>query len=465
MAAVNEHLRVQLDALREELADTGTDPVLATRPPAPSAPLRPPTRRAQVAVDWVDALVADAADRRTTDPVVVSRADRSVYVVEGTVRRRVGASLVTVALEALYGERRPITDADFHELTEGPPVEILEGPTGGPFVVAGGRRLAVRGLSLPHPVDQGVLDALPEGPPIDLGRASSPRRSKVAADWVASLTVARDDDPAPGGHLATTPDGAVVVVEGRLRRAVPAGLLVPALESVLGEAHPSSNEELDELEEGAPVEVLEGRSGLPFVVVGGRRLPVAGLPLPFPVERSPLDGLPEGPTLDTPAALQPRRAHAVAAWLGPLVDAATDEPPAIVTDEGKAYVREGAVFRRINAGLLTPALERRLGPRRPVTDEERAAWVEGPPVEVIEGLTGPPFVVVGGVRVPVRNLPVPHPVRASALDGLPEGPAIDVTAAHKETEQALKAARAELEAERPGVVRETAHLIRKKLST
>ena len=55
--------------------------------------------------------------------------------------------------------------------------------------------------------------------------------------------------------------------------------------------------------------------------------------------------------------------------------------------------------------------------------------MEGPPVEILEARTGQPFVVIAGVRVPIRNLPLPHPVGASTLDGLPEGPPLDVARA------------------------------------
>ena len=239
--------------------------------------------------------------------------------------------------------------------------------------------------------------------------------------------------PDPAAHLVSAPDGTVLVVEQGTARPVRSGLLLPALESVLGERRPISAEDLDGLREGPPVELLEGRSGSPFVVVGGRRLPVAGLPLPHPVERSPLDGLPEGPAIDASAAVVPRRANLASAWLPGLTPAGTggSRPEVVARPDGALFLFEGGLARRISSGLLAPALEERLGPRRAATEEELAAWQDGPPLELLEGPAGPPYLVIGGTRVPVLNLPMPHPLRTSALDGLPEGPPIDVTAVQR----------------------------------
>ncbi len=464
MAAVNEHLRVQLDALRAATGD-----VVADVPPPP-ARLRSAARRAEIAADWTPSLVAEAAEHRAEDPVVVMRADRAVYVVEGSTRRRLAVTLLAPALEQIYGARRLIDDDAFHQLTEGPPIEVLEGPTGPPFVVVGGRRLILRGVGLPHGVDQSVVDALPEGPPLDVATAVVPRRATVATEWVAPLA---DAPSTPGARLVTTPEG-VAVVEGHLRRPVRAGLLLPALEVALGQHRPITTAELDELDEGPPVEVLEGRRGQPFVVVDGHRLPVIGLPLPHPIEHSRLDGLPEGPRLDLPAAVQSRRANAAGAWLSALTGPAPDRRPELVDSaDGTAYVRDGDRFRPVTSGLLLAALDEQFGPRRPATEDEQAAWELGPPVEVLERTSGLPFVVIGAVRIPIRNLPLPNPVRASALDGLPEGPPVDITAPQRAALAAAKAARERSEQPDPagelkalvgkeGVVRATAHLIRRR---
>ncbi|MGZ4680920.1 MAG: hypothetical protein ACXWBN_09640 [Acidimicrobiales bacterium] len=471
MAAVNEHLRVQLDALRATGATTGTAPVRGAMadPPPPPPRLRSAARRSEIAGDWVPALVADAPERRAGDPVVVSRDDRAVYVIEGTVRRRLTITLLAPALEQLYGERRPIGDDEFHGLTEGPPIEVLEGPTGAPFVIVGGRRLTVRGLGLPHGVDQTVVDALPEGPQLDVAAAVVPRRALAAADWVGPLV---DLPPEVEAHLGVTPDGTTIVVDGRLRRPVRARLLLPALETALGPRRPIAEAELEALDEGPPVELLEGRAGLPFVVVGGRRLPVTGLPLPFPIERSALDTLPQGPTLDTATALLPRRANAAGPWLAQLSVPAPDRSAEVVTrPDGSVHVRDGACFRKVTSGLLLAALEERYGTRRPATEAELAEWTEGPPVEILEARTGVPFLVVGGVRLPVRNLPLPNPIGASTLDGLPEGAALDIAKAQRGASRAGgskpagpggTAGKLKDLVGKEGVVRATAQVIRRK---
>ena len=54
--------------------------------------------------------------------------------------------------------------------------------------------------------------------------------------------------------------------------------------------------------ESAPVEVLEGPKGSPFVIVGGKRWPVRGLPLPHPVSAELMQLFPEGVELNVAAS-------------------------------------------------------------------------------------------------------------------------------------------------------------------
>lgn len=93
---------------------------------------------------------------------------------------------------------------------------------------------------------------------------------------------------------------------------------------------------------------------------------------------------------------------------------------------GASYLVEAGERRRIKAGLLMPGLERVVGPRRVVSEKTIERLPEGPPLEVLEGLSGPPFLVLGGQRIPLRGLPVPHPVSPEAVDGLPQGPELNV---------------------------------------
>lgn len=98
----------------------------------------------------------------------------------------------------------------------------------------------------------------------------------------------------------------------------------------------------------------------------------------------------------------------------------------VVSSAGPAYVIERGRRRRIKAGLLMPALERAIGTRRAMSAAAIDDLPEGPPVEVLEGPSGPPFLVLGGQRVPLRGLPVPYPVDIDTATGLPQGPVMSV---------------------------------------
>jgi hypothetical protein len=201
MAAVNEHLRVQLDALRAASSGTAADPP----PSAPSPRLRSAGRRADIASDWTPTRTTPPGGPR--DPVVVSRADLGLRG-RGHGARRLSVTLLAPPSSRSTAPAGRSTTA-FHQLTEGPPVEGAGGP----------ERAAVRGrrwpppgaarLRAPHGVDQALVGALPEGPH---SRWLAPpcRRATVPTDWVAPLA---DGSAADGAHLAVTPDGTIVVVE------------------------------------------------------------------------------------------------------------------------------------------------------------------------------------------------------------------------------------------------------------
>jgi hypothetical protein len=54
----------------------------------------------------------------------------------------------------------------------------------------------------------------------------------------------------------------------------------------------------------------------------------------------------------------------------------------------------------------------------------------GVPVEVLEGPSGPAFVIVGGTRCSLRGLPLPHPVSAEEMQRFPEGEGLDLATAN-----------------------------------
>jgi hypothetical protein len=106
------------------------------------------------------------------------------------------------------------------------------------------------------------------------------RRSGAANAWVEQLAASADGQ-AP--FLIRLSSGKTFLVEGGYRRRVSSGVLAAALERVVGARVEVPNGEEDRWTDGVPVEVLEGPQGPPFVVVGGKRLSLRGLPLPYPV--------------------------------------------------------------------------------------------------------------------------------------------------------------------------------------
>ena len=94
------------------------------------------------------------------------------------------------------------------------------------------------------------------------------------------------------------------------------------------------------------------------------------------------------------------------------------------------HVVEDRTRRLVRSGLIGAALEQSIGPVRDASAEELDRWSEGDPVDVLELPGEPPFVVIGGVRRPLRGLPVPRRVDAARLATFPQGPQLDVAAAN-----------------------------------
>jgi hypothetical protein len=117
-----------------------------------------------------------------------------------------------------------------------------------------------------------------------------------------------------------------------------------------------------------------------------------------------------------------RRASVGTTWLEHLALLGSDTDPFLVRAAGGAtYLVEGRYQRRVKSGLIVAALEQRLGASRPGSAAELAQWVEGPPVEALECSTGPPFLVIGRRRVPLRGLPVTYPVDDEAAQAFDDG--------------------------------------------
>src|SRR4030095_14921011 len=83
---------------------------------------------------------------------------------------------------------------------------------------------------------------------------------------------------------------------------VRSGVIGAALEEKLGAARAVKDSEFDRWTDGVPVEPLEGPQGPPFVVVGGRRLSLRGMPLPYPVSGDHIALFPKGPEINVGAA-------------------------------------------------------------------------------------------------------------------------------------------------------------------
>jgi hypothetical protein len=155
-----------------------------------------------------------------------------------------------------------------------------------------------------------------------------------------------------------------------------------------------------------------------------------------------------------------RRAGTASAWLDQLrIQGSSGALYLVRAPNGYAYLIEGTMRRRIKAGLLTAALRHALGPARDVSDAEVDGWSEGPPVEVLEGGTGPAFVIMGGRRLPLRGLPLPYPVSTDEMLQFPTGEELNVSTTSSSTASPVTQAR-DLMA-REGLVRGGATVFRK----
>ena len=92
------------------------------------------------------------------------------------------------------------------------------------------------------------------------------------------------------------------------------GILFNALVRVLGSPREMPDAEVERWSTGPPVEVLEAGTGPAFVVVGGRRLPLRGLPLPYLVSTADMLLFPEGEELNVAASRVVPKSRA---WRGP----------------------------------------------------------------------------------------------------------------------------------------------------
>jgi hypothetical protein len=125
-----------------------------------------------------------------------------------------------------------------------------------------------------------------------------------------------------------------------------------------------------------------------------------------------------------------RRAATAGGWLEQLAMGSDGAAPSLVRRRnGRTFLVEGGYRREVRSGVIAAALEEKLGAAREVKDREFDRWTDGIPVEVLEGPQGPPFVVVGGRRLPLRGMPLPYPVSGDQMERFPKGPEVNVGAA------------------------------------
>ena len=145
------------------------------------------------------------------------------------------------------------------------------------------------------------------------------RRAAEGGSWLEHLHMHGGGDP----FLVQTPTKGAFVIEGDMRRTVKSGILFAALTRVLGAPREMTDGDLRRWSTGPPVEVLEAGTGPAFVVVGGRRLPLRGLPLPYLVSTDDMLLFPEGEELNVGSlrsapATASTRARKVLATDGPV---------------------------------------------------------------------------------------------------------------------------------------------------
>ena len=124
------------------------------------------------------------------------------------------------------------------------------------------------------------------------------RRVTEGSSWLEQLQMHGGGKP----FLVQTPTQGSYAIDGEMRRQVKAGMLFAALTRVLGTPRDVSDQDLERWSPGPPVEVLESDSGPAFLIIGGRRLPLRGLPLPYLVSNQDMLLFPEGEELNVAAS-------------------------------------------------------------------------------------------------------------------------------------------------------------------
>lgn len=165
-AVVNAQLHAQL---RNATAAPSTNGSSAAPAPAPKV------RRGGVGDEWLEDLL-DGGE----DPRLVVASDGTKWLVEGDVRRAVRAGQLVDVLASHLGAPTDLGPGEEQRWPEGPPVEVLEAPSGAPFIVVGGFRHDLRGVMVTYPVDEDLAARLPAGEELRVGAAARPTQPPPA---------------------------------------------------------------------------------------------------------------------------------------------------------------------------------------------------------------------------------------------------------------------------------------------
>jgi predicted O-methyltransferase YrrM len=120
-------------------------------------------------------------------------------------------------------------------------------------------------------------------------RSDRQRERDRSGRWLEQLH-ARSSTEAP--RLVQSPAGTVYLVEAGLKRHVKTWLMVNALEALFGGVE-RNVDDLAAIEDGPPVDVLADPDGRVYVIAGGQRFRVQGLPVPTAANAEALQRFPE----------------------------------------------------------------------------------------------------------------------------------------------------------------------------
>jgi hypothetical protein len=134
------------------------------------------------------------------------------------------------------------------------------------------------------------------------GRAELPAEARRASRARTLIEQLELQGNAGEPVLVRRGNGALYIVEAGRKREIKSGILGATIERAFGGARDLSEAELDQLPDGVPVDIFEGPTGAAFVIYGGQRRPLRGLPLPYPLSERQTQLFPEGEELNVSAA-------------------------------------------------------------------------------------------------------------------------------------------------------------------